>query len=252
MPVGQLQKSRPQQAGSRPLLSRNTGQDGPLISAQAVTTKPNPSVDTEKHQAVLPIEKQSQQVVQDLINAAIGCITYLRGLIPEKSFCDMSYGGAAHEPQLQSESAAMSQESDKTRKKKEAGTRVKHIQRGSSLEADTLLDLIEKGIFSALRKGYLKAFQLVVFLDIDRPEIIQEAYTFSINYHRRESGKSVDIKDITMSTAIQNGTSCDQSAELLDVAQINRSVRALIRRLIVITQNLDLLPGKFVPHQTGF
>ncbi|KAK6503935.1 DNA binding protein [Arthrobotrys conoides] len=263
MPVSQLQKSRLQPPGVRPLLSRKIPiQDGSCVSAQAITTKPNSSGGLEQHQAVILVEQQSQKVVQDLISAAIGCITYLRyfrafnpnfqygiteqshlrGLIPEKSFCDMSYGGEPNEPQPQTQSGIISQQSDKTRKKKEAGTRVKHIQRGFSPEADTLLDLIEMGIFGALSKGYLKAFQLAVFLDIDHPEVIQEAYTFSINYHTEKSGKSTNIKDITMSTTMRNGATCDQSAELLDVAQINRSVRALIRRLIVITQNLDLLP----------
>ncbi|KAF3278764.1 DNA binding protein [Orbilia oligospora] len=243
MPVSQLQKSRLQQPDVRsPLLRNDIGQDGSPISAQAMTTKPNPLVDFKQHQAALPLERQSEKVVQDLINAAIGCITYLRGLIPEKSFCDMSYGGGSNEPQPQTQSGVASQESDKTAKKKETGTRVKHIQRGFSIEADTLLDLIESGIFEALSKGYLKAFQLAVFLDIDHPEVIQEAYTFSINYHRKEFGKSIDIKDITLSTTVQNGATHDQSAELLNFAQINRSVRALIRRLIVITQNLDLLP----------
>ncbi|KAF3086927.1 DNA binding protein [Orbilia oligospora] len=243
MPVSQLQKSHLLQPDVRsPLLRKAIGQDGSPISAQAITTKPKPLVDFKQHQAVLPLERQSEKVVQDLINAAIGCITYLRGLIPEKSFCDMSYGGGSNEPQPQTQSGVASQESDKTAKKKETGTRVKHIQRGFSIEADTLLDLIESGIFEALSKGYLKAFQLAVFLDIDHPEVIQEAYTFSINYHRKEFGKSIDIKDITLSTTVQNGAAHDKSAELLDFAQINRSVRALIRRLIVITQNLDLLP----------
>ncbi|KAF3198495.1 DNA binding protein [Orbilia oligospora] len=243
MPVSQLQKSRLQQPDVRsPLLRNVIGQDGSPISAQAIAAKPKSPVYFKQHQAVLPLERQSEKVVQDLINAAIGCITYLRGLIPEKSFCDMSYGGGSNEPQPQTQSGVASQGSDKTAKKKETGTRVKHIRRGFSIEADTLLDLIECGIFEALSKGYLKAFQLAVFLDIDHPEVIQEAYTFSFNYHRKEFGKSIDIKDIALSTTVQNGATHDQSAELLNFAQINRSVRALIRRLIVVTQNLDLLP----------
>ncbi|KAK6533210.1 DNA binding protein [Arthrobotrys megalospora] len=245
MPVSQLQRPRPQQPGAKPMLSRKVStqdQDHSSVPAQAVTTGLNASADLGQHQAIVLMEQQSQKVVQDLISAAIGCITYLRGLIPEKSFCDMSYGGTTNESQLQNQSGFISQESDMLEKKKASGTRIKHIRRGFSSEADTLLDLIERGIFSALSKGYLKAFQLAVFLDINNPEVIQEAYTFSINYHARESGKLVDIKDILMSTVIQNGASCDHSAELLDIAQINRSVRALIRRLIVITQNLDLLP----------
>ncbi|KAF3165104.1 cis-prenyltransferase [Orbilia oligospora] len=172
MPVSQLQKSRLQQPDVRsPLLWNVIGQDGSPISAQAIAAKPKSPVYFKQHQAVLPLERQSEKVVQDLINAAIGCITYLRGLIPEKSFCDMSYGGGSNEPQPQTQSGVASQGSDKTAKKKETGTRVKHIRRGFSIEADTLLDLIECGIFEALSKGYLKAFQLAVFLDIDHPEV---------------------------------------------------------------------------------
>ena len=54
----------------------------------------------------------------------------------------MRYCGGSNEPQSQTQSGAISQESDKTRKKGEAGTRVKHIRRGFSSEADTLRDLI--------------------------------------------------------------------------------------------------------------
>ncbi|KAK6330147.1 DNA binding protein [Orbilia blumenaviensis] len=242
MPVGQLQKSRPQRAGAEIVSSgKIQGKISPLTSAPTTVTKLKTSEDHEQRQLVTLEEKQSQKVVQDLIRAAIGCITYLRGLIPEKSFCDMTYGTTANEPEHQTQSSFSSQGSENTRKK-EPGTRIKQIQRGYSPEADTLLDLIENGIFAALSKGYLKAFQIAVFLDINHPEIIQEAYTFSINYHRRGPGNAMDIKNVTMSTDIQNGAGRDQSAELLDVAQINRSVRALIRRLIVITQNLDLLP----------
>ncbi|KAF3914370.1 hypothetical protein ABW20_dc0107588 [Dactylellina cionopaga] len=45
-----------------------------------------------------------------------------------------------------------------------------------------------------------------------------------------------------MTSVIKNGEPSVFAPELLDVAQIRRSVKALIRRLIVITQNLDLLP----------
>ncbi|KAK6342605.1 DNA binding protein [Orbilia javanica] len=261
MPVSQLQKARPQQW---PQSSQKLQvQDGGPALVQAAIIDPKVPLDSDQPEAVLAVEQQSQKVVQDLINAAIGCITYLRyrhhfhyptlsekqtdktnprGLIPEKSFCDMSYGGTANAHQPQPQSGTVIQGSGKTGRKKESGTRVKQIRRGFSSEADTLLDLIERGIFDALGKGYLKAFQLAVFLDIERPDIIQEAYTFSVNYHKKDSGNSVGVKDITISTAIHNGTTCDQSTELLDLVQINRSVRALIRRLIVVTQNLDLLP----------
>ncbi|KAK6541283.1 DNA binding protein [Orbilia ellipsospora] len=201
------------------------------------------SEEPKEQQSIYVREHQSQKLIQELISAAIGCVTYLRGLIPESSFCDMKYGTALEESRPQARGLITCHDSARARAKKESGTRIKSIQRGRSQEADTLLDWIEKGVFSALDKGYLRAFQLAVFLDPENPDLIQEAYTFSVGYQARGNGEcGAAAEGIAISDIILNGESYACASEVLDATQIRRSVKALIRRLIVVTQNLDLLP----------
>ncbi|EPS41935.1 hypothetical protein H072_4099 [Dactylellina haptotyla CBS 200.50] len=45
-----------------------------------------------------------------------------------------------------------------------------------------------------------------------------------------------------MTEIIQNGETCALIPAFLDTVQLRRSVKALIRKLILVTQNLDLLP----------
>ncbi|KAK6332730.1 DNA binding protein [Orbilia brochopaga] len=251
MPVRQLQRLRSQQAVITTTASLDQEQQTvaqslrPSCNSVVTGIQLKTSEELLQQQAILLKEQQSQKLVQELIGAAIGCITYLRGLIPENSFCDMVYGSKPDDiQQSQDGREPFSQESITDLAKKEYRTRIKGIQRGFSSEADTLLDWMEQGIFCALNKGYLRAFQLAIFLDLDNPQLIQEAYTFSIQYHHGEYGKAAQIEGIAMTTVIQNGKACPFVPELLDITHVRRSVKALIRRLIVITQNLDLLPEK--------
>ncbi|KAF3939914.1 hypothetical protein ABW19_dt0202435 [Dactylella cylindrospora] len=268
MPVSQPQKVHHRRPNTAMLIPKvqAPAQERETIKppgAAPVNISLKTSEELKQEQDLYQMVQESQHLVRELIRAAIGCITYLRyfpydkmslayctaygkayltliqrGLIPETSFEDVVYGTSSDRPSPNG-SKSISQDPSEG-KKREPGTRVKHVLRGNSSEGDTLVDWMEKGIFYAMERGYLKAFQLAVFLDPSTPEIIQEAYTFTINYSHGPNHGVVD--GITMSDIIQNGEKRPLVPELLDAHSVRRSARAIIRRLIVVTQNLDLLP----------
>ncbi|RPB07219.1 HORMA-domain-containing protein [Morchella conica CCBAS932] len=177
--------------------------------------------------------EQSLELVRTLLGASIGCLSFLRGLLPEECFVEKRYGGKS--------SAAMSYRSftsdidDESFKKGSAGsgTRVKRLRRGYSGEADQLLDWLEIGIFDALQKGYLKAVQLAIYVDKEHPEIIVESYTFSFSYREKEDGTSAIGLRVT-----------DINGRGVTVEDANKNLQLMMRRLIVITQNLPPLPDQ--------
>ncbi|KAI5841344.1 HORMA domain-containing protein [Morchella snyderi] len=177
--------------------------------------------------------EQSLELVRTLLGASIGCLSFLRGLLPEECFVEKRYGGKS--------SAAMSYRSftsdidDESFKKSStsSGTRVKRLRRGYSGEADQLLDWLEIGIFDALQKGYLKAVQLAIYVDKEHPEIIVESYTFSFSYREKEDGTSTIRLRVT-----------DINGRGVTVEDANKNLQLMMRRLIVITQNLPPLPDQ--------
>lgn len=176
--------------------------------------------------------EQSLELVRTLLGASIGCLSFLRGLLPEECFVEKRYGGKS--------SAAMSYRSftsdiddEASKKTTSSGTRVKRLRRGYSGEADQLLDWLEIGIFDALQKGYLKAVQLAIYVDKEHPEIIVESYTFSFSYREKEDGTSA----ISLRVTDINGCA-------VTVEDANKNLQLMMRRLIVITQNLPPLPDQ--------
>lgn len=83
----------------------------------------------------------------------------------------------------------------------------------------------EIGIFDALKKGYLKAVQLAIYVDKQHPDIIVESYTFSFSYREKGDGTS------TISLRVTDITGCGVTIE-----DANKNLQLMMRRLIVITQ----------------
>ncbi|PWW77271.1 hypothetical protein C7212DRAFT_294033 [Tuber magnatum] len=175
--------------------------------------------------------EQSLEVVQTLLGASIGCLSFLRGLLPEECFVEKRYGG--HSSTAVSYRSFTSDLDDEAFSKKGSnGTRIKRLRRGYSCEADQLLDWLETGIFDALRRGYLKAVQLAIYVDDKHPDIVVESYTFSFTYREKDDGPSVNLK-VT-----------DMHGHGVTANDANKNLQLMIRRLIVITQNLPPLPDK--------
>lgn len=144
-------------------------------------------------------------MVKQLVHTAIGCITFIRCLLPEDNFTDTSIG------------------SERSR------LRTKQIKRGYSAEGDLLLDYIERGMFDAIEKKFLRKAILAVYQEVDKVQNVIESYTIHFLY---ENG----------STKVHVQTSKGQIA-LHTVPTVNKLACNLMRSLIMMTQTLAPLPG---------
>ena len=86
-----------------------------------------------------------------------------------------------------------------------------------------------------MRKKYLKAVQLAIYVDPAQPEIITEAYTFSFAYHMNPDG----------TPSLRTGFNVkDNHGNVITVSDTSKSIQQVMRRLIMITQNLPPIPGE--------
>ncbi|KAK9471202.1 HORMA domain-containing protein [Dipodascopsis tothii] len=166
--------------------------------------------DGGEQQSAYTTAAQSQDMVQTLMGAAFGCLTFLRGLFADDNYIDerfVAVGGPRDH------------------------VRLKKLVRGRSTEADTLLDWLERGVYDALDRRYLKAVALSIYAQADAPHDALETYTFSVAYR---CGDATGL-------AIENGHG--ERVEVgVEPAAVRRSLQAMIRRFIVITQDLPPLP----------
>ncbi|KND01595.1 uncharacterized protein SPPG_03393 [Spizellomyces punctatus DAOM BR117] len=151
---------------------------------------------------IAPTAQQSLNLVRNLLGTTIGAITYLRGLFPEDNFKDTSMGGLA----------------------------LKSLVRDFSVEADELMDWLERGCFDALEKQYLKTMIFGIYLSPDNPDQLVEAYTFGFSYPE---------KDQWCITIDSNGK---QAFRLRTRGEIMKATSDMLRRLLILTQTLRPLP----------
>ncbi|TFY60425.1 hypothetical protein EVJ58_g5155 [Rhodofomes roseus] len=182
---------------------------------QALAVRP------DQEQASLTAQ-QSLQSVQTLLKASLGCITYLRNLLPSENFstCYLTSSGPASlssQPSMTPGSFA----SDNG-KRNVSGFKIMTVTRGFTEEADKLLDYMVNtskfmhishriGTYMPRSMGYLMRFRNSTFVasswrcswfvplspqdagssinglymkDNDDPNNIVEAYTFNFDYHK--------------------------------------------------------------------
>ncbi|KAK9449951.1 HORMA domain-containing protein [Limtongia smithiae] len=156
---------------------------------------------------------QSQELVQSFISASFGCLTFLRGLFAENNYSDKRIAL-------------------KNNPSSREFVRLKLLKRGVSTQGDKLLDWIERGIFDALQHKYLKAIVFAIFIDSNRPDVVTEAYTFSISY-RADGPASIQMVES------QSGASVEIGVSSIDA---NTQLAQLMRSFIVLTQGLPALP----------
>ncbi|BFZ60662.1 hypothetical protein YB2330_001704 [Saitoella coloradoensis] len=187
-----------------------------LLRPQAQTTAVDQAQTTEQ---------QSLTLLHTLITASFGCITYIRGIFPDDNFVEERFQ-ASQNPAAGAKGL--------THRNSTAGggngMRFKKLKRGYSEEANTLLDYIEKGVYDALGKRHLRSVILAIYLDPAKPHDIIESYTFSFAY--KSTGEAC------MTIIDTNGQSIDGVKNL----DARKSVQALLRRLIMLTQTLRPLP----------
>ncbi|KAH9001111.1 HORMA domain-containing protein [Lactarius akahatsu] len=137
---------------------------------------------------------QSLQTVHTLLRAGMGCIAYLRDLLPEENF-ESRLLTATNDGSISTESSGssfFSSNRNGASSRTTNGFAVTTITRGWSAEADKLLDYLENGIFDAIEKQYLRSFIFAIYLDPEDPNNIIEAYTFNFEY-RRIAGTDVVV-----------------------------------------------------------
>ncbi|KAI0256862.1 HORMA domain-containing protein, partial [Lactifluus subvellereus] len=208
---------------------------------------------------------QSLQTVQTLLRAGMGCITYLRDLLPEENFessllTTSSDGSISSEP---SGSGIFSSNKSGISSRVTNGFAVTTITRGWSAEADKLLDYLENGIFDAIEKQYLRSFIFAIYLDPEDPNNIVEAYTFNFEayylsffYYRRLEGTEVVVPIMSLGEDMKNLSLGDGEYSmdpiLLASAEgrhptlkdVKKSLKTLIKTLIQAITQMDALPKR--------
>ncbi|KAL1678579.1 HORMA domain-containing protein [Schizophyllum commune] len=123
---------------------------------------------------------QSLEAVKTLVAAGLGCIAFLRDLLPEDNFTKTSFSAFDDSFGMSTDGRTPTPASSQ----KPGGFKVMTITRNSTEEADRLLNYVENGIFDALQKQYLESFIFGIYLDKDKPNDVVEAYTFNFEYHQ--------------------------------------------------------------------
>ncbi|KAL1746287.1 HORMA domain-containing protein [Schizophyllum fasciatum] len=123
---------------------------------------------------------QSFEAVKTLITAGLGCITFLRDLLPEDNFTQTSFAAFDDSFAVSADGRTPTPASAQ----KQGGFKIMTISRGSTEEADRLLNYLENGIYDALQKQYLKSFIFAIYLVKNDMQPIVEAYTFNFEYHQ--------------------------------------------------------------------
>lgn len=150
-----------------------------------------------------PNLNDSMPLVEDLVSISLECIVYLRNIFDENNFMDSIFMGNS-----------LTKSSVKT----------KRLIRGVSRHADTFLDWIGKGLLPLLRQKYVKAFQLMIYLDQTNPHDLVESYLFEVN----------DRNEVTLDV--------NHGSIRSDLVSTREKVQYLIKRLIVLTQTFPTLP----------
>ncbi|KAH9945814.1 HORMA-domain-containing protein [Epithele typhae] len=197
---------------------------------------------------------QSLQSVQTLLRAGLGCIAYLRDLLPSDNFVESQLTSEALDSASHSHDSSGSSFSSDGRRNA-SGFKVRTIQRGVTNEADKLLEYLEVGIFDALEKQYLRSIIFAIYLDDQDPNNIVEAYTFNFSYCTVPGTQntipimSLDEELTKMSLSGHSSTNDPVAAAMQQgrrptLGEVKRSLKTLVKTLIQAITQMDPLPNR--------
>ncbi|KAJ3722802.1 HORMA domain-containing protein [Lentinula guzmanii] len=195
---------------------------------------------------------QSLAAVQTLLRAGLGCITFMRDLLPQDNFTESHFTTTDDSYMSQSQSSSNSTFSSPANEKKNInGFKIMTMSRGYTDEADRILNHLEFGIFDALQKQYLRSFIFAIYLDNNDPNNIVEAYTFNFQYHKL-AGTDVVVPVMSLSDDLRRMSLLgkDPVAEAArrgatpTLRDVKRSVKALLKTLITSMTQMDVLPKR--------
>ncbi|XP_030542042.1 meiosis-specific protein ASY1 isoform X1 [Rhodamnia argentea] len=156
-------------------------------------------------------EQDSLLLTRNLLRIAIFNISYIRGLFPEKYFSDKSV------PALE--------------------MKIKKLM-PMDAESRRMIDWMEKGVYDALQKKYLKTLLFCVCESVQGPMIEQYAFSFSYS--------SSDNQEVSMNisrTGNKKGSTfrCNSGAEITP-NQMRSSACKMVRTLVQLMRTLDRMP----------
>ncbi|KAF8912012.1 HORMA domain-containing protein [Gymnopilus junonius] len=201
-------------------------------------------------------QTQSLAAVQTLLRASLGCITFLRNLLPDDNFSESYFTSVdeAASSHISLSGSSASQESVNPRRTVN-GFKVMTIARGYTDEADKILNYLENGIFDALEKGYLRSFIFAIYLDNKDPNNIVEAYTFNFKYHTIP-GSGVTLPVMSLASG-QNVPLDKRKAAIEDpvsmaimkgrtptLKDVKMSVKSMLKTLIQAMHRMEDLPRR--------
>ncbi|PKY00797.1 putative meiosis specific protein Hop1 [Aspergillus campestris IBT 28561] len=213
--------------------------------SKAQTQVAAPPTLTTTHESLALQQQQSLEMVQIMLHVSLGTLFYLRELLPLPCFDDrdlkkaqktneLSYSEFIHEPPTQDSPEGRPEVPFGAGRR---GQPLKIIVRGADPNAEMILNLLENGIFDALRKNVLEAVQLTILVDKDTPENVLESYTFSFKY----TGAAGDMNSRLERLSI-DPVGCVADMKTAQTARIG--LETIIRRLITLSAFLPTLPNK--------
>jgi len=174
-------------------------------------SEPTSSVSQAQAQkTTLPTEAQSLNLMRNLLGTTIGAITYLRSIFDEGAYQDHTVGGIA----------------------------LKGLSRKIDPEADTVIDLLEKGAYDALEKQYLRCLVFGIYLDEDKPDDLVEKWTFNFRYPNSKPHLAIEHK------SNQKAVTHLLNPEELSKDNIRATTVQMLRTLVSLNQTLNPLPAK--------
>ncbi|OAX34543.1 DNA-binding protein [Rhizopogon vinicolor AM-OR11-026] len=190
--------------------------------------------------------KQSLECVQMLLKAGLGCITYMRGLLPAENFGEYRLSSKTNG---KASVSSGSFSSDGSSALNISGVTIKTLNRGFTNEGDRMIDYLENGIFEAVEKQYLQKVIFGIYLDSNDPNNIVEAYTFNFHYHKLP-GSDAAIPIMTLGDQMfkMSLTRSDPVSEALKkgkmptLGEVKRSIKAMIKSLITTINQMENLP----------
>ncbi|KAG1719892.1 HORMA domain-containing protein [Suillus paluster] len=190
--------------------------------------------------------KQSLECVQTLLKAGLGCIAYLRGLLPAENFGEYRLS-SQHNGRASISSGSFS--SDASTGLNISGVTIMTLNRGFTNEGDRIIDYLENGIFEAVDKQYLRKVIFGIYLDSKDPNNLVEAYTFNFHYHKLPgSDSAIPIMTLGDEMSKMSLARSDPVSEALKKGQmptlgeVKRSVKAMIKSLITTINQMENLP----------
>lgn len=145
-------------------------------------------------------------LVKNILRSSISSIAYLRYLFPEDNFTDTLL----------------------------AGLKIKSLVPNSNQEVAAMGNWMEKGVFDAIEKHYLKALVFSIFAEFNNPQSLLESYTFKFTYPSDGNismGMFADVKG-----------KATKELSYMTREQIQQAWCTMIRTLITLSHTLPPLP----------